>query len=598
MGVEIHMCKKGVNENLWNEEANCKTGGLRRKTSIRRKIQTLAFSIIAIMMILMCMLGSQAYRYNNQYTKVLENISKITYIKTNISKIANTIINLCSLGGSITESGYIENIALMNQYLDEIESNIGDDSKYNQNRNQLAPVRSSIEKYTQLFHELRSACGDEYSSKGAEYAKNMSNESSFTVLNAETLLTYEITRSQDIQEEIHQNFTKMCVGFMIAVLIVGLGASGIAIKVSIGITRPIKQLQKSIAVLAEGNLSGDPIVIHTNDEILDLANAFNRMKNNLSNIIEKVSIGTKEMQIATETVDKSIGENAKGSAGISSAIDEMLKRLEKQTTEAMKIMKEITQMGYVSDEVSKCVDHIQISSDDSLVKAANGSENITAYVAQMKEVNNTMNTMANVFISFSDSTKKMHTILATIAEIAKQTNLLSLNASIEAARAGDAGKGFAVVAMEIRKLADDSQNAAQQIRNMIDMVQSDADSMSSQLEESLGQLKKGNLLAEETKNSFELIKTGTEIVNRDVNDIINRIQKLSDKMNAAIKGVQVIHEASANNVEEVNKIRTIVTKEATNQEEVFATTTMLANLARDLEAEISGFIVKNETDIA
>lgn len=591
------MRKKGEAENkvlkkVKSEEISKRTKRIRKKTSIGRKIKTLAFSIITVMMILMCMLGIQAFRYNNQYTQVLENISKITYIKTNASKMANTMVNLCNLGGSISESGYIENVELMNQYLDDIEKNIGEDPKYNQNRNQLAPVRSSVEKYTQSFNDLRAACGDEFSSAGAEFAKKMSNESSFTTLNAETLLTYEITRSEDIQDEIHQDFTKMFVALIVAVVIVGLGAIGVAIKVSMGITKPIKQLQKSIAILAEGNLSGDNIVIHSNDETLDLANAFNRMKDNLSNIIEKVSKGTKEMQIATETVDMSIGENAKGSVKISEAIDEMLKRLEQQTTEAMKIMEQIAQMGNVSYEVSKSVDHIQVSSDDSLVKAGVGSENISAYVAQMEAVNNTMSTMAKVFVSFSDSTKKMNDILATIAEIAEQTNLLSLNASIEAARAGDAGRGFAVVATEIRKLADDSQNAAQQIRTIIDAVQNDADSMSSQLEESLGQLEKGNSLAEETKNSFELIKTGTEIVNDDVNDIINKIQKLSDMMNEAIDGIQIIHEASASNAEEINQISAIVTEEAANQEEVSATTTMLANLAKELEGEISGFVLK------
>ncbi len=566
----------------------------RKKTSIGRKIKTLSFSIIVVMMILMCTLGIQALRYNNQYTQVLENISKITYIKTNASKMANTMVNLCNLGGSISESGYIEDIELMNQYLDDIEKNIGEDSKYNQNRNQLAPVRSSIEKYTQAFNDLRAACGDEFSSAGSEFATKMSNESSFTTMNAETLLTYEITRSEDIQDEIHQDFAKMLAALIVAVFIVGLGAGVVAIKVSIGITRPIKELQKNIAILAEGNLSGDNIMINSNDETLDLADAFNRMKGNLTNIIEKVSKGTKEMQTATESVDISIGENAKGSIKISEAIEEMLKRLEQQTSEAMKIMEQITLMGNVSGEVSKSVDHIQTSSDDSLVKAGVGSENISAYLAQMEAVNKTMNTMEKVFVSFSESTKKMNDILATISEIAEQTNLLSLNASIEAARAGDAGRGFAVVATEIRKLADDSQNAAQQIRSIIDVVQSDADSMSNQLEESLEQLEKGNSLAEETKNSFELIKTGTEIVNDDVNDIINKIQRLSDVMNETIDGIQIIHDAAASNAEKINQISEIVTGEAANQEEVSATTTMLANLARELEGEVSGFVLKQQ----
>ena len=567
---------------------------LKRKTSIGKKINTLAFSIIAVMMILMCILGFQAQHYSEEYAGVLENISKITYIKTNLSKAATTMKNLCNLGGSISKSGYIESIELINGYLDDIEANIGEDVKYNQNRRQLTPVRTSVEKYTQAFNDLRAACGDEFSSKGAPYAELMGNEASFLAINAETLLTYEITRSEEVQKQIQDNFSKMIKTLVFLVIVIGVIAITIAIRVSAGITKPMKELQKRLAILADGDLTSDDIAIQTNDETRDLAIAFNRMKTNLTEIIEKVSKGTGEMQSATETVDLSINENAKGSMKISEAIEAMLTRLEEQTAETKKIMEQVSNMGTISEEVSKSAEHIHESSNDSLNKAGVGSDYIKAYVTQMDTVNKTMNTMAEVFKSFSESTTKMNRVLATISEIAEQTNLLSLNASIEAARAGDAGRGFAVVATEIRKLADDSQNAAQEIGGMINAVQKDAESMSGQLKESLAQLDKGNEIAEETSESFDLIKNGTEIVNEDVQDIISKIQKLSDMMAETVDGVQLVHNASDSNVMEINDISAIVTEEAANQEEVSATTTMLANLAKDLESVVMGFKLKEE----
>ena len=569
---------------------------LGKKTSIGKKINTLAFSIIAVMMILMCVLGAQSLRFSQEYSGVLENISKITFIKSNSSKMANTMINLCISGGSIADSGYIEDIDLMNQYVAEIEENIGEDTKYNQNRNQLNSVKSSVEKYTKHFNDLRAACGENFSSAGAEFAKNMGNEASFMSMNAETLLTFEVTRSEDVQKEIQENFSKTIMLLVFLVVLVGIVAIGLAIKVSRGITKPMQELQKKLAVLANQDLSDDDITIQTNDETRDLGVAFNQMKGNLTDIISKVSHGTGEMKTATSTVDVSIAENAKGSQKISEAIDAMLNRLEEQTAEAKKIMEQMTAMSSISEEVSNSAERIRTSSDDTLTKAGVGSENIEAYVSQMDAVNKTMNTMAEVFKSFSESTKQMNRVLGTISEIAEQTNLLSLNASIEAARAGDAGRGFAVVATEIRKLADDSQNAAQEIGKMINAVQKDAESMSGQLKESLTQLDKGNEIAEETRSSFELIKDGTEVVNDDVQDIINKIQSLADLMAETSDGVQVIHNAADSNVMEINDISAIVTEEAANQEEVSATTTMLANLAGDLEEVVQGFKLKEETE--
>ena len=594
IGIKTKKEKKENKESDKKKLKNLKKPG--RKRSIGRKINTLAISIIIIMMALMLVLGFQALRFSNEYSGVLDNISNVTYIKTNVSPMATTITNLCNFGGSISESGYIEDIEKMNQYITEIEQNIGEDIQYNQNKNQLAQVRASLERYTQAFNDLRAACGDDFSSAGSEFAAKMSSEASFTALNAETLMTYEVNRSQVVQNEIKMSFRNMIIVLIILVILVGLISTLIAFRVSRGITHPMKELQSKLDILSKGDLTGEDIEISTNDETRELAIAFNQMKKNLTDIIEQVSKGTLQMQMATETVDVSISENAKGSQQISEAIDQMLGRLEQQTTEAKSIMEQVAQMGTISEEVSKSAENIHLSSNDSLVKAGVGSENISAYVKQMATVNDTMNAMAEVFRSFSDSTKKMNTILGSITEIAEQTNLLSLNASIEAARAGDAGRGFAVVATEIRKLADDSQNAAQQIGGMITAVQKDADSMSSKLKESLTQLDKGNELAEETRSSFELIKNGTEVVNADVGEIISKIQNLSEMMNQTIDGVQLIHNAADGNVSEINDINAIVTEEVANQEEVSATTTTLANLARELEEHVSGFTLNPEME--
>lgn len=569
---------------------------IRKGLSIRLKIDGCIFCITAVFLALLAMLVMKSSEYSDRYSQVLDNISKITYIKTNCVKVPRTIVNMCGIGADIETSGHKEIVDTIREYIVDIGENIGEEAEYSQNRNQYASLSSEVDKFVSAYDEILTVCGDKYSSAGLEAAKRMDNNATFLSTSAETLLTFEISRSEAVQEQIQSEFKKMLLLVTTVVIAAVVAVFIVTVIVSRSITVPIHQLQKHLAVMSEGDLTQGDVAIRSRDEVGHVAIAFNKMKGNLAHVIGKVMSGTNDLKMATSTVNVSVEENAAGSNRIAEAVEGMFKSLEQQQEEVGRIAGQIQEMDSVSKQVAEEAEKIFRNSETTKQNAGEGMEKLMAYVGQLAEVNHSMQEMAVVFESFGESTKEMTTALDAITEIASQTNLLSLNASIEAARAGEAGRGFAVVASEIRNLADDSQEAAGRIGEMIGRVRQQADEMKQKLGVSLEQLEKGNQMTEETKRSFGVIQEGTDEVGKSVEDIMERVEHLTGKISETVESTAAIREAAGGNVTEINEISAIVTEESANLEEVSEATNKLLGLTGELEGLVSEFRLEENNE--
>lgn len=544
---------------------------------------------IGVFILLIAILTVKSSQYSRQYAQVLENISKITYIKSNSTKVSHTIVNMCGVGGDIASSGHEEILATIETYVAEIGENIPEGTEYTEVRNQYDKFALETGKYLESYEELRSLCGDKYSSEGLSAAQSMDSNATFVNTSAEVLLTSEIARSEQIEESIASDFDRTIIIIIIVAIVATIGVLFLMFILSRSITVSIKRLQDQLTIMSEGDLTREEIKIVSRDEVGYAAIAFNKMKSNLVRLISKVMGATNDLKTATATVNVSIDENAQGSNRIAQAVDGMLSGLEQQQAEVKHTVEQIGNMENISREVADYAGAIHHNSEKTKDNAQDGMQKIMAYVAQMEEVNRSMHDMESVFVTFGENTRGMTEALDSISSIASQTNLLSLNASIEAARAGEAGRGFAVVATEIRNLADDSQTAAAQIGRMIDNVRSQADAMSSKLKESMEQLEKGNQLTAEAKDSFAIIREGTDEVGSNVEDIMKRVETLTGKISEAVESMNAIKEAADNNVTEINEISAIVTEESANLEEVADAMSKLLTLTGDLEGLISEF---------
>lgn len=565
---------------------------MRKRIGIKGKLNSMVFGIILVFGIMLALVIGKSMQFSNDYSRVLENISKITYIKTNASKVAKSVEHMCGVGADIESSGHKEIVETMKLYSGEIGQNIGDDVEYNQNRNQYESFASEVEKYTAAYENVLAACGTTYSSEGLEQAHQMANNSSFLVSSAETLLALEITRSEQVEKQIAADFGSMLVISITVAAVVGILMIFSAVTLSFSITRPIGKLRSHLMQMSERDLTGDDFKVRSSDEVGQAMGAFNVMRDTLISMITRVKNGTENLRSTTAVINDSVEQNSQGSRKISDAVDTMLEGLKAQQDEVSGIVDQISHMEKTAKEVSDDAGMIHQNSEEARAHAESGMKKIEAYVAQMQEVNCSMQEMNKVFASFDESTGGMEKALNSITEIASQTNLLSLNASIEAARAGEAGRGFAVVAEEIRQLADNSQTIAGQIGRMIGEVQRQADAMNAQLARSLKQLEIGNEMTRETKTSFELIRESTHVVGSSVDHIMERVSDLSDQIGVTSKGVDTIFRTAENNVDEINEVSTIVTQESANLQEVSEAIGRLLQSTVELEELVSEFIME------
>lgn len=232
----------------------------------------------------------------------------------------------------------------------------------------------------------------------------------------------------------------------------------------------IKKMIRVLTKTSVGDLSGE-LHIRRRDEFGILGKSITNMTENMKNLIEKVSVVSDHVSHSTIQVADNVSVLSEATEGIMEALEEIEIGIGRQAEDSEDCL---IQMSNLSDKVNRVYDNM-----DAIEKIVAGTQKITGNgIHQINELNKKANVTSNstqkVIGNIEELEKESHSIggiIETINQISEQTNLLSLNASIEAARAGDAGKGFSVVADEIRKLADQSMEAAKKIQEIINHIQ-------------------------------------------------------------------------------------------------------------------------------
>ena len=376
---------------------------------------------------------------------------------------------------------------------------------------------------------------------------------------------------------------------LLSIVIVLILAVVIILRVAAHIAGPLKILQDAANRIAGGDLSVTQIPVNSQDEMGSLARSFENMATNLRQLVRQISDSSGRLTAFSQELTINTEQSAQAANQVAGSITETARGAEQQVTAVGKAMVQVREIAESTRQESAQSKSAMEMAHNAVNAANEGNKAVSTAISQMNSIQQTVDASAQVVTELGEYSKRIGKIVETISGIAGQTNLLALNAAIEAARAGEQGRGFAVVAEEVRKLAEQSQEAAKQIALLISEIQGKTADAVNAMGSGTQEVRRGSEVVNSAGGYFQDIDVHIREVAVIIQKTAEGMNKLAASSYSVLEAMQETETVSCEISSQSQTISAATEEQSASMEEIASASQHLVQLAEQLQNAVANF---------
>ncbi|UKS26746.1 methyl-accepting chemotaxis protein [Paenibacillus sp. HWE-109] len=560
--------------------------------SLRSKIVG-AFVIVSL---LVAATSGMSYTYLN---KVDSSYAKLLGDNVSILRVVSEIKEKTQMQNSML-FGYVldptkekeQRLMDMNAALAAVIAQMGELSHNEDEQSAIQSTMDSNMTFARLVKKVT-----EYANKG-NVALAKAEATQWAIPTTETL-TQAAAKIEDLEKSTQEDASARnhdVVKSTVQTLIwVSLGAFLLALAMGLVLSRmivtPMRFMVRAAERIAACDLTVSDIQVKNRDELRDLANAFNQMKANLHRLISQVGGSAQQVAAASAALSSNSEHVSESSERITNTIQHISIGTDEQVRSVHLAVAIMEEMSAAVIQIAGVTQSANEQSSLAQQEAGAGNAAVETAIAQMHAIHQKMKELAESVQRLGQRSEQIVHANSMIANIARQTNMLALNASIEAARAGAAGKGFAVVADEVRKLSMQTGAAAEDVAALVTSIQEETRSVVGSTEAGTREVETGLEVVGVAQMTFKRIRGAMDELARQITDVAGSSASISEKTRAAVDVIRAIDEVAGQTASGTRVVSSNIEGQYASMQEIVSSATVLNSMAADLQTLIGRFRV-------